>query len=250
VSESRSKRNLDWQEIAAYYYCGRSIRECKERFRFSSDAWDKAVAQGLVVPRSGARPKPRHETRAAVARLIQAGLNQTQIAFELGLSKPTVNYHAKNLGFSSNEKSARRYDWDAVQAAHDSGLSRTQCMAKFGFAPGSWDAAVAAGKLKPRPVGVPIEELLVAGRPRNRDHIRRRIVKAGLKEERCEECGLDEWLGNPLRVVLHHINGDGYDNRIVNLRFLCPNCHSQTPNFAGRNGHRRPPIGDQPDLND
>jgi hypothetical protein len=75
VPDSRPKKDLDWQEIAAYYYRGRSIRECKERFGFSSDAWDKAVAQGLVIPRVGARPKPRHETREAVRRLLDDGLN-------------------------------------------------------------------------------------------------------------------------------------------------------------------------------
>ncbi|MGH2920060.1 MAG: HNH endonuclease signature motif containing protein [Solirubrobacteraceae bacterium] len=64
-------------------------------------------------------------------------------------------------------------------------------------------------------------------------------MKAGLKEERCESCGLAEWRGQSLRVTLHHINGDGYDNRLENLAFLCPNCHSQTPNFSGRNGHLR-----------
>jgi Zn finger protein HypA/HybF involved in hydrogenase expression len=81
--------------------------------------------------------------------------------------------------------------------------------------------------------------LLVAGRRTARHHLRNRLVKAGLKQERCEDCGLGEWRGQPLRVTLHHINGDGYDNRLENLRFLCPNCHSQTPNFSGRNGHLR-----------
>jgi hypothetical protein len=249
VSRSQSRKQLDWQKIADFYCGGRSIRDCKERFGFSSDAWDKAVAQGLVVPRVRTRPKPRYGTRDEVARLLRQGLNQTQVAFQPGLSKPTVSYHARNLGIPSDEKSSRRYDWDAVRKAHDSGLSRTECMAKFGFAPGSWDAAVAAGKLNPRPVGIPIEELLVAGRPRNRDHIRRRIVKAGLKEERCEECGLDQWRGKALRVALHHINGDGYDNRLQNLIFLCPNCHSQTPNYGGRNGHRRPQREADPAAN-
>ncbi|MEA2272432.1 MAG: hypothetical protein QOI98_1140 [Solirubrobacteraceae bacterium] len=233
----------DWDEIASYYNAGHTMRECKKRFGFSNHAWDKAVVAGLVVPRVGARPKVRHDTREAVERLLAEGLNQTQVAFELGLSKPTVNYHARRLGIAPDERWARRYDWAAIQEAHDSGLSRTECMREFGFAPGSWDRAIATGQLVARPVGIPIEELLVAGRPRNRDHIRRRILKAGLKEERCEVCGLNEWRGAPLRVALHHINGDGNDNRLENLSFLCPNCHAQTPNYGGRNGHRRPAGG-------
>jgi hypothetical protein len=50
VPAPEPKKELNWQEIAAYYYAGRSIRECKERFGFSDDAWDKAVANGSVVP--------------------------------------------------------------------------------------------------------------------------------------------------------------------------------------------------------
>jgi 5-methylcytosine-specific restriction endonuclease McrA len=40
-------------------------------------------------------------------------------------------------------------------------------------------------------------------------------------------------------MQLHHINGDGLDNRLENLELLCANCHSQTSTYAGRNGHRR-----------
>jgi Zn finger protein HypA/HybF involved in hydrogenase expression len=79
--------------------------------------------------------------------------------------------------------------------------------------------------------------ILLAG-PRNRTHLKGRLIAEGLKENRCEECGLTEWLGRPLSMALHHVNGDGRDNRLENLRLLCPNCHSQTDNFAGR-GRKR-----------
>jgi hypothetical protein len=42
-------------------------------------------------------------------------------------------------------------------------------------------------------------------------------------------------------MALHHVNGDRHDNRLGNIRFLCPNCHSQTPNFSGRNRVLGPP---------
>ena len=46
-------------------------------------------------------------------------------------------------------------------------------------------------------------------------------------------------MDEPLNAQLHHKNGDGTDNRLENVEFLCPNCHSQTDTYGGRNGHRR-----------
>ncbi|MGM9530406.1 HNH endonuclease [Intestinibacter sp.] len=52
------------------------------------------------------------------------------------------------------------------------------------------------------------------------------MINLGLKENKCEECGITEWRGKPITIQLHHINGDRSDNRVENLRMLCPNCHS------------------------
>lgn len=51
----------------------------------------------------------------------------------------------------------------------------------------------------------------------------------------CAVCNLSEWLGRPLVLQLDHINGINDDNRIENLRLLCPNCHSQTETYGGKN---------------
>ena len=65
-------------------------------------------------------------------------------------------------------------------------------------------------------------------------HVKEQLFRMGLKENKCEKCGLSEWQGEPLICELHHINGDSTDNRIENLIILCPNCHSQTDNFRNK----------------
>lgn len=84
--------------------------------------------------------------------------------------------------------------------------------------------------------GRPLDEILVA----NSDYgstasLRRRLIKEGLKDERCESCGITEWNGLPAPLQLDDVNGDRTDNRLENLRLLCPNCHSQTDTWCGRN---------------
>ena len=66
-------------------------------------------------------------------------------------------------------------------------------------------------------------------------HLRNRLIKSGLKEERCERCGNSEWLGKKIPLQLHHINGIRDDNRLENLQILCPNCHALTDNYCGSN---------------
>ncbi len=59
-------------------------------------------------------------------------------------------------------------------------------------------------------------------------------IKKWIKEERgnkCEECGITEWLGNPISMEVDHIDGNKNNNDLSNLKILCPNCHSQTPTW-------------------
>jgi DNA-binding CsgD family transcriptional regulator len=235
---SRGAREFDWQAIAAYYETGRTVQQCRERFGFSNRAWTAAVARGDVHPRRDQSGRPRGSTRERVRVLIAEGLTFAEIARELGISKPTVSFHARNLGIPVREPAARRYDWQAVQRFYDGGHSIRECCREFGFSKQAWYRAVERGVVKPRPRVHPLDNYLVVGRRVNRFHLKTYLFNAGLKENRCELCGITDWLGRPLTMALHHVNGDSRDNSLENLQIVCPNCHAQTENFAGRNAIR------------
>jgi 5-methylcytosine-specific restriction endonuclease McrA len=69
----------------------------------------------------------------------------------------------------------------------------------------------------------------------NISSLKRRLIKEGVLEYKCSCCGINDWLGKPITLQLDHINGKNNDHRLENLRFLCPNCHSQTETYAGKN---------------
>jgi len=81
----------------------------------------------------------------------------------------------------------------------------------------------------------PLENILVENSQYNRCHLKNRLIKEGILQYHCASCGCDTWLDKPLMLQLDHINGISNDNRIENLRLLCPNCHSQTNTFGGKN---------------
>jgi predicted RNA-binding Zn-ribbon protein involved in translation (DUF1610 family) len=82
-----------------------------------------------------------------------------------------------------------------------------------------------------------LDEILVENSSyANISMLKKRIVKANLLEYKCAKCGnTGEWNGKPLVLQLDHIDGKHNNHSINNLRFLCPNCHSQTDTYAGKN---------------
>lgn len=186
-------------------------------------------------PRAGAGV-----TRRRIGQLRERGLTYSQIARELDLSKSTVAYHARRLGEPVNESFGNRYDWEAIQRAYDTGLSVRECAKQFGFSLASWHQAVQRGAVVARPRRRELELVFCKGTSRNgRAFRKKRLIDDGIKEDRCENCGITHWRGRKLSQQLHHKNGDGTDHRIENLELLCPNCHSLTDTYGGRNGHRR-----------
>jgi len=82
------------------------------------------------------------------------------------------------------------------------------------------------------------DKLLCENSKHNRSVLRRYIINNNLIPYRCAICGNVEWMGKTLSLELDHINGINNDNRLENLRFLCPNCHSQTTTYGSRNQQR------------
>lgn len=86
-----------------------------------------------------------------------------------------------------------------------------------------------------------LEEILVVDSDYlNRNQIKKRLLANGSLTYECDSCGIADWQGQSLSLHLDHINGVNNDHRLENLRLLCPNCHSQTSTYAGRNKARKP----------
>lgn len=85
-----------------------------------------------------------------------------------------------------------------------------------------------------------LEEILKGNHPNYQTaKLKRRLLKAGIKHHKCEICNITDWRGEALSFHLDHIDGDVTNHRLWNLRILCPNCHSQTDTYTGRNKKKK-----------
>lgn len=91
------------------------------------------------------------------------------------------------------------------------------------------------------------EDILKENCKHQRIVLRRYVIKNNLIPYKCAICGCTEWQGKTLSLELDHINGVNNDNRLENLRFLCPNCHSQTSTYGSRNQQTNSSEYDIPD---
>lgn len=81
----------------------------------------------------------------------------------------------------------------------------------------------------------PMNDILKKDIKYNSDRLKRRLISSGYKIHKCEVCNKIKWMGKKINLELHHKNGDRYDQRINNLQLICPNCHSYTDNYRGKN---------------
>lgn len=176
--------------------------------------------------------------KVKIVEMLRDGRSYNEITTVIGCSKATISYHAKRLGLSKGRLGSP-YDWAAIAAHYAKGFSLVECIQEFGFSRGAWNCAVKAGRVKARPNLVPLKVYLVKGRMKTAGNsLKKRLINEGILKPQCSICRISDWLGKRLSLQIDHINGDKHDNRLVNLRLLCPNCHSQTDTWGARNIRR------------
>lgn len=101
------------------------------------------------------------------------------------------------------------------------------------FTGGAWNVGDRFRKIDK---GYPLNEVLVKNSSyKCTNSLKLKLFNEGVKERRCECCGITEWNGKPAPLQLHHIDGDNTNNSLENLQVLCPNCHAQTDNYCSKN---------------
>lgn len=163
-------------------------------------------------PRLGSRGRPASFTVTELKFAVAASTSIAAAARRLGVKPGTTAYrHLRAL--------IAEYDLDTSHF-----LGQGWARGLSGLRPGT---------------SMPLEHLLVKGRRCTTSSLKERLIREGIKADRCEQCLGDTWRGNSMPLELDHINGDSDDNRLENLRLLCPNCHALTDNYRGRNIGRR-----------
>ena len=90
-------------------------------------------------------------------------------------------------------------------------------------------------KRKPK---MTLEDYLENSEDIQTNKVRKKILEEGLKPHRCECCGLEEWMGKPIPLELHHKDGDRHHNELENYELLCPKCHAFTDSYRGKNSRK------------
>jgi len=205
------EHSLSWTETCRRLgYAGnntRTVRKYAGLWKIATDHFDSRAAHRVAVgPRF-----TESELRRAVARSL------------------SISEALRQLGYchtGANPRTFKKYVrlWSISTDHFDAGAARLATLKRIGRAP------------------IPLAEILVAGSSYNRFDLKQRLFAEGLKQRRCELCGQDEtWNGRRMSLVIDHINGVSNDNRLENLRIVCPNCAATLATHCGRK-NRLPPV--------
>ena len=82
------------------------------------------------------------------------------------------------------------------------------------------------------------QEYLDTSKDIQSNKVRIKLLEEGIKPHKCESCGLEKWMGQPIPLELHHIDGDKTHNELSNYQLLCPNCHALTDSYRGKNSRK------------
>lgn len=139
------------------------------------------------------------ERKQEIEQWIAEGKSKAQMARELGCNPKTINPILERLGLT--------------YAGNQSGK----------------------GMSKPNGRDLPLLEYLMKSLDIQSNKVRKKLLKEGYKEYRCECCGLTDWLNEPIPLELHHKDGNCNNNTLENFELLCPNCHAKTDSYRGKN---------------
>lgn len=197
---------------------------------------------------------PRISREEEVQRLIDTGITSpTTGARMLGIHPATFTYYLEKLGCL--DRSQKDIDNIIAEAIKLQPLSMSKAAKQANLPFGTFKHhAKRLGLYCPNPNQEGVDKVSrtqvpsilgkrTEGNRISAGAIKRRLVRLGIKDDRCEACGQEPtWNGQPLVLHLDHIDGDKHNWELSNLKILCPNCHTQTPTFAGRNKFQEPKL--------
>lgn len=180
------------------------------------------------------------ELRDTIAKYFRAGKTNKEICQLVDRGKSTVSWHIKQIndGIPHKPAAGRRYDWSVISAYYKTCNSIRKTALHFGMSKSSIAKARDRGVIDTKSPPT-LSERILNGEPLlpvSRGSLKKHLIDNHILRNQCDLCDAQPiWKDKPLVLVLDHINGINNDNRLTNLRLLCPNCNSQTETFAGRN---------------